>query len=246
MCLGCSGFGRLWPSVAKVCKMTISLTISALVLSCRTHETFNEFRITTHRTSISSFMCLACIRFFLVGWSFIPVCTWVPFLALWSELVRLLFLHAHAWGSLFYDTSKDQLELLGVTCNIFYVPSGRLWRFHFLGKLPHLACWKLLQIYIWTIDGLGDKLLIFSENQNILLCKILAVSGGYLEKDNWAWTALYHSSTDQLPCLKLVSRSNLSLTSLLCGLQKSSYLAQITSQLRSSVDKHHDTYWYIP
>ena len=31
-----------------------------------------------------------------------------------------------------------------------------------------------------------------------------------------------------------------------CGLQKSSYLDHITSKLKSSVGKHHDTYWSIP
>ena len=56
-------------------------------------------------------------------------------------------------------------------------------------------------------------------------------------------TALYHSSTEWLPCLKLVSRSNLALTALVYGLQKSSKFAHMTSKLRSSGGKDHDTYW---
>ena len=86
----------------------------------------------------------------------------------------------------------------------------------------------------------------FRKNQNISLCKILAVSGGYSARDTWAWTAFYHSLTDLFPCLKFVSRLNLALTSLVCGLQKSSYLDHVTSKLKSSVGKHHDTYWSIP
>ena len=58
--------------------------------------------------------------------------------------------------------------------------------------------------------------------------------------------SIVHSSTEWLPHLKLVSRSNLALISLVCGLQKSSNLAHRTSKLRSSGSKHHDTYWSIP
>ena len=59
----------------------------------------------------------------------------------------------------------------------------------------------------------------FKKNQNISLCKILTVSGGYLTRDTCAYTTLCHSSTDQFPCMKLVSRSHLALTSFDCGLQ---------------------------
>ena len=93
---------------------------------------------------------------------------------------------------------------------------------------------------------LQTKSLPFKKNQNISLCKILVVSGGYLARHTWACTVLYHSSTDLFPCLKLVSRSNLALTSFTCGLQKSSYLAYITSKQRFSAGKHHETYQSIP
>ena len=52
-----------------------------------------------------------------------------------------------------------------------------------------------------------------SKNQKISLCRILAVSCGYLANATWVYTALYHQSTDLSPCLKLVSNSNLALTS---------------------------------
>ena len=110
-----------------------------------------------------------------------------------------------------------------------------------------LCLQEILQIYIIITDGLGNKLFIFEKkNQNISWCKILAVSGGYLARDTCTCTALYYSSTEWLPCLKHVSRLNLALTSLVCGLQKSSYLAQTVSKQRSSVDKHQETYWSIP
>ena len=86
----------------------------------------------------------------------------------------------------------------------------------------------------------------FRKDHNISLCKILAVSGRYLARDTWAWTSLYHSLTNLFPCLKLVSRSNLALTSFVCGLQKSSYFDQITTKLKFSGGKHHGTYWSIP
>ena len=86
--------------------------------------------------------------------------------------------------------------------------------------------------------GLETKSSFLKKNQNISLCKILAVSGGYLARDTCACTTLYHSLTYLFPCLKFVSRSNLALTSFACGLQKSSYLAHIVSKERSSVGKH--------
>ena len=59
------------------------------------------------------------------------------------------------------------------------VPSSRLWRLCFLGKLPQLACWKLLQIYIIIIDGFDNKLLIFKEKtENVSMqdtCRFLWV-----------------------------------------------------------------------
>ena len=81
------------------------------------------------------------------------------------------------------------------------------------------------------------------KNQKMSLCRIFAVSGGYFARLNWACTALYHSFTLLLPCLKLVSRSNLACTSLYWGLQNSSNLLQIVSSITWSVGKPQDTYW---
>ena len=84
------------------------------------------------------------------------------------------------------------------------------------------------------------------KNQNMSLCNILALSAGYFARLIYAWTALYLSSTLISPCLKLVKRSNLALTSLVWGLQNSSNLFHIISRHNSSWGKHHDTYWSIP
>ena len=109
--------------------------------------TFYVLWNTTFGTSISSLMCLACIKSFLIGWLLIIVFDWVPLLTdlTWSELVRLLFPLAFVWWEVCsLMPQKINLSSFGVTCNFFYVPSGRLWGFHFFGKLPHLACWEFV------------------------------------------------------------------------------------------------------
>ena len=80
------------------------------------------------------------------------------------------------------------------------------------------------------------------KNQKISLCKILAITCGYLAKATCVCTVLYHSSTPLLPCLKLVSKSNLDQTSLDWGLQNSSNFSHITSRATSSFIKFQDTY----
>ena len=72
----------------------------------------------------------------------------------------------------------------------------------------------------------------------MFLCRILAVSGGYLYRLICFWTALNHSSTDLSPFLKLVSRLNLALTLFACGLQNSSNLVHKVSL---SVKSHETT-----
>ena len=169
MPLGFSGLRRVRPSVAQACKMTIYLTLSALVLSCRTLETFRMFRITTLGTSLSSLMCLAWIKSLLVRWHIMVVFTQVHLLTLWSGIVGMLFPLALAWWEVCYLMSQQvHLSCLGVTCNFVNVPSGRLWGLHFLGKLPHLACWKLLQISIEIIYGFENKLHLLGKTRKYL------------------------------------------------------------------------------
>ena len=65
-------------------------------------------------------------------------------------------------------------------------------------------------------------------------CKSWLFLGGYLARWTYACTALYHSST----LLNLVRRSKWVHTSLVCGLQNSSYFPQIVSRMMSSANKH--------
>ena len=90
------------------------------------------------------------------------------------------------------------------------------------------------------IQGLGYKYSSFKKNQNISLWRISAVSFGYLASPTWICTALYHSSTLISASLKLVSKSNVAINSFACGLENSSNLFQITSKVKSSLDKFHD------
>ena len=80
------------------------------------------------------------------------------------------------------------------------------------------------------------------KNQNMSLCNILAVSGGYFAKFTCTCIALYHSSTLQLPWQKLVSRSNLALTSLDCSLHYSLYFLHIVSRVNLLEGRFQDTY----
>ena len=71
------------------------------------------------------FVCLAWIKNFLKGWSFILMFTWVPLL--WSRLVGMLFPLALAWWEVCSLMPHEiNLSHLGITCNLFDVPSGRL------------------------------------------------------------------------------------------------------------------------
>ena len=86
----------------------------------------------------------------------------------------------------------------------------------------------------------------FKKYQRMSLWSILADSGGYLATAVWVCIALYHSSTDLFPCWKLLSKSNLPLTSFDWGLQNSSNFSQMVSSVKSSVDKFQETYWSMP
>ena len=116
----------------------------------------------------------------------------------------------------------------------------------FLASCLALLVGNLSRSILLSLMVLDTNSSSFRRNQKRSLCKIFAVSCGYLERHTWAYTTLYHSSTNLLPWWKLASRSNLAYTSLVWGLQKSSYLDQIVSKLSSAVGKHQETYWIIP
>ena len=114
---------------------------------------------------------------------------------------------------------QTDLSPLGVTCQLFDVPGGLFRTLHLFCKLPDLACRKLFHVYIAVINCLGDKLFIFQEKPKDVPMMYLHCFWGYLAKATWVCTTLYHLSTDLFPCQKLVSKSNLALTSFNLGLQ---------------------------
>ena len=139
------------------------------------------------------------------------------------------------------------LGCLWFTCHLLDVLCCSFWAFHFLGQLSDLACrnfFKSLLLSLMIFDTVSSSLR--KKKRNIPLCRILAVSCGYFARLIWACTALYHSSTEQYPCLKVVNRSNFALTSFVCGLENTSNVVQMTSMHKSSRDRHQDTYWSIP
>ena len=154
----------------------------------------------------------------------------------------ILFLLAFAWWEVCsLMPHKINLCCLGSLTNALMCSAVDFEDSIFLTSCLPLHAGNLTKSMLESLLVLETNSSSFKKNQKIFLYKILAVSGGYLARDSWACTALYHSFSEQLPCLKLVSRSNLALTSLVCGLQKSTNLANMTSKLRSSGCKHHDT-----
>ena len=203
--------------VAQAGKMTIFITGLGLELPGRTLETFYMFGITTHWTSISSYMCFAWIKLLKGGLWFLcslEYLLWLSDLDLWeccshlallgerSVLWYLIRLTCATWGSL-----ATALMCLAVD----FIDSI------FLVNYLTLLAGSLSKSVLESLMVLETNSSSFKKNQKISRCKILAVSGGYLARDTWACTALYHSSTEWLPSLKLVTRSNLALTSLVCG-----------------------------
>ena len=101
---------------------------------------------------------------------------------------------------------------------------------------------NLLRSILLSLMAFETKSSSFRKKQKIYLCKILAVSCGYLAKATCVCTALYHTSTFLSPCLKFVSMSELYLTSLDWGLQSSSNFSHIKSRVSSSLVRFHETY----
>ena len=197
--------------VAQAGKMTIFVTGLSLELPGRTLETFYMLGVTTLWTSMSSFVCLAWIKF-LKGWSLILVFIGVPILTLWSLLVGMLFLLGLAW----WEASPLMPHEINLICLGSFATPLMCLAADFEDSIFLASCLTLLagnfsRSILESFMALERNSSSFRKKQNISLCKILAVSGGCLARDTSAWTALYHSSTDLFPCLKLVSRSNLAL-----------------------------------
>ena len=166
--------------------------------------------------------CLNLKDFFCFLWNLLggsSVCWWC---------IRLI---CAAWGSL-------------ATCFICFAVALEL--SIFLASCLTLLAGNLLSSILLSLIVFETNSSSQRKNQKTSLCRILAVSCGYLANATCVYTALYHSSTDFAPCLKLVSKSNLALTSLDWGLQNYSNFPHISSRVSSSLVKFRDTYWSIP
>ena len=185
MHLGCSRLERYFLLVAQACKITTFTASLALELPSRTLETFYVLWITTLWTSISSLISLTRTKFYLVGWHLMIVFTYVPHVSLWSRLVRMLFLLALVWWEVCSLMSHQvHLSHLGVTCNLYYVICVRLWWLHLLSKLPNFAG-NFSRSTLESLMVLETNSSSLSKKQNISICKILALSGGYLPRDTF-------------------------------------------------------------
>ena len=151
----------------------------------------------------------------------------------WMVLTWKIFFYSCLVGDLSADVSSDWFVLLEGH-SIFFA------------SCLTLLARNLSRSILLSLMVLDTNSSSFEKTQKMSWCQMFAVSCGYLARHTWACTALYNSSTDLLPWWKLVSRSNLALTSFAWCLQKYSYLDQIVSKLSSSVDKHHEAYWSIP
>ena len=112
----------------------------------------------------------------------------------------------------------------------------------FLTNWHTLLAGNLFKSMLLSLMVFDTNSLFLRKNQKIYLCKILAVSCQYLAKATCVCTMLYHSFTLLIPHLKLVSKSNLALTSLDWDLQISSNFSHITSWASSSFVKIQDTH----
>ena len=127
-----------------------------------------------------------------------------------------------------------------VTCLICFAVACEL--SNFLAICLTLLAGNLLNSTWPSFKVLDTKDSSFEKNQNISLWKISAVSFGYLASPTGVCTASYYSSSLISACLKLVSKSNLALNSFAHGLQNSSNVFQMTSRVKSSLDKFNDMY----
>ena len=205
----------------------------------RALKTFNMSRISTLWASLFVFMGILWIKTFLVLswllWCSEPAFLWLGGLCLTNGFPF----------SCLPDESSVCWCLMRLICTVCGSPTTCLiWHTVALELSILFACYLTLHAGNFSKSTLPSFMVLDTnsssckKNQNMSQCKILTVSGGYLARLTSTCTALYHSSTLLLPCLKLVSRSKWALTSFDCGLQNSSNFPHIVSNLSSSAEKH--------
>ena len=181
--------------------------------------------IPTLGTSISTCMGLFRIKLLLVG-SHLLLLPCLPLVTGWSWLEKL-FLLVLAWFEVCVLMSH-QIILIWTTWGHLQL----VWCYVLLPLKPPIFFASCLTLFagifsrsmLLSLVVLDTNSSSFKKDQKMSWCKMFAVSCGYLARHTWACTALYHSSTDLLSRWKLVSTSNLALTSFAWSLQNSSYL----------------------
>ena len=219
--------------------MTKFMTISALIFASRTLKSLYMFGITTFVTSVFTLKNLTGIKF-LVSLEY-PM-----FLDLNLLFLNCFLLALFGGISALWCLNKFTWVACGSLDIFLMCLAVDLDDYNLLEKCLTLVAGKFFRINVGIINCFTENSSSLRKKQNMSVCKIFAVSAGYFARLNCAWTALCHSSTLISPCLKLVQRSNLALTSMVWGLQNSSNVFNIISKHKSSGGKYQDTNWSIP
>ena len=167
-------------------------------ISCWALEPFKISRISTLATPIFVFMsqCRVKALLVLVWWSLLYILMLHLFLLGWRFLLLVLAICSGliwvAWGS---PATCLMCLALALELSIF------------LAGWCTLLAGNLSRSMVPSLIILETNSSSFRKNQQISLCSILAVSGGYLARLICAWTTLYHSSILLVPCLKLFNKS---------------------------------------
>ena len=152
MCFGWTRFKRHPLLVTQAREVTIFMAIPALVLSCMTLEPFYILGNFPHLWHLSLLLCvwLGSNLFLYDGPSFLcslEYLFWLFDLGLWECCFYLLLLGGR---SVLWCLKRLTWAPCGSTCNFFDMSGSGLWGLHFLGKLPHLACWETFPDQYWN------------------------------------------------------------------------------------------------
>ena len=143
MCFGSSGLKRHLFLVTQACEMSMLVTSFIHWNLLAGHLKPSTYLESPHLEHLFfSYMGLFRIKLLLVWWYLLFVFTWIPLVAEWSWLERLLLLLTW-WEVCVLMSHQIDLGHLGVTCNLFGVMHCDLWCFHLLCKLPVFVCREL-------------------------------------------------------------------------------------------------------
>ena len=110
------------------------------------------------------------------------------------------------WGSVLWYLIRLTWATWGSLASCLMCPVEDFEESIFLASCFTLLAENFSRSILESLMVLETNSLSFRKNEKIFQCKILAASGEYLARDTWTWTALYHSSAEWLPCLKLVQQ----------------------------------------